>query len=168
MMVKYSLKVRWNLSLISKLLFFISLLFFFSNANTESYVKAGESLLWDSENKSYTADGDVEFKNNKFIAFADKMIANYKEENNDEVFTVVELFENVVIKFKDEIFRGDHAIYTRNDNTIILTGNVSIESPTRLLKGNELIADIDNNKRILNSADKDSLVEVLLENNAED
>jgi hypothetical protein len=29
-----------------------------------------------------------------------------------------------------------------------------------------LIADIDNNKRILNSADDESLVEVLLDNNA--
>ena len=36
------------------------------------------------------------------------------------------------------------------------------------LTGNELIADIDNNKRILNSANKESLVEVLLENNAND
>jgi hypothetical protein len=35
-----------------------------------------------------------------------------------------------------------------------------------LLTGYELIADIDNNKRILNSANDDSLVEVLLDNNA--
>ena len=167
-MVKYSLKVRWNLSLTSKLFFFISFLFFFSNAYTESYVKAGESLIWDSENKSYIANGDVEFKNDKFIAFADKMIANYIEENNDEIFTVIELFENVVIEFEEETFKGKYAIYTRDDNIIKLTGDVSIESPTRLLTGNELIADIDNNKRILNSANKESLVEVLLENNAND
>ena len=80
---------------------------------SESYVKAGDSLVWDSENKSYTANGEVEFQNN-------------------------------IIK---------------------LTGNVSIQSPNRLLTGNELIADIDNNKRILNSSNDDSLVEVLLENN---
>ena len=48
---------------------------------------------------------------------------------------------------------------------IKLSGNVSIESQTRLLTGSELIADIDNNKRILNSANNESLVEVLLENN---
>ena len=131
-------------------------------------MKAGDSLIWDSENKSYTADGDVEFKNDRFIAFADKMIANYIEENNDETFTVIELFDNVVIQFKEEIFRGNYAIYTRDDNIIKLTGDVSIESPTRLLTGSELIADIDNNKRILNSANKESLVEVLLENNADD
>ena len=97
-----------------------------------------------------------------------KMIANYIEENNDEIFTVIELFDNVVIEFEEETFKGKYAIYTRDDNIIKLTGDVSIESPTRLLTGNELIADIDNNKRILNSANKESLVEVLLENNAND
>ncbi len=148
--------------------YLIICLIFFSNVSSESYVKAGNSLIWDSENKIYIADGDVEFKNDKFIAFADKMIANYIEENNDEIFTTIELFSNVVIEFKDETFKGDYAIYTRSDNIIKLTGDVSIKSPTRLLTGNELIADIDNNKRILNSANKQSLVEVLLENNAND
>ena len=167
-MVKLFLKVRLNLLQINKLFFLVFNLIIFSNANSESYVKAGESLIWDSENKSYTANGDVEFKNDKFIAFADKMIANYIEENDEEVFTIIELFDNVVIEFKDEIFKGDYAIYTRDDNIIKLNGDVSIESPTRLLTGNELIADIDNNKRILNSADKQSLVEVLLEKDAKD
>ncbi len=151
--------------MINKYLYLFISIFFSFTSYSDNYVKAGDSLIWDSGNKNYTANGDVEFKNEKFIAYSDKMIANYIEENNKEVFTVVELFENVVIEFKDEIFRGNHAIYTRNDNTIILTGDVSIESPTRLLTGYELIADIDNNKRILNSADNESLVEVLLDNN---
>ena len=155
------------MSLISKLFYIILFLFFFSKANTESYVKAEESLIWDSENKSYTANGNVEFKNDKFVAYADKMIANYIEEDKDEVFTIIELFNNVVIKFEEETFKGNYAIYTRSDNIIKLTGNVSIESPSRLLTGSELIADIDNNKRILNSTNKESLVEVLLENNAD-
>ena len=150
----------------NKILYLIVSLFFISTSYSDSYVKASDTLIWDSENKKYTANGDVEFKNEKFIAYSDKMIANYVEENNEEIFTIVELFENVVIKFKDETFRGNHAIYTKDDNIIVLTGNVSIESPTRLLTGYELIADIDNNKRILNSADKDSLVEVLLENDS--
>ena len=147
----------------NKILYLIFLIVFFSYAQSESYVNAKDTLIWDSENQNYTASGDVIFKNEKFIAYSDKMIANYIEENNKEIFTVVELFENVVIEFKDEIFKGNHAIYTRNNNIIILTGDVSIESPTRLLTGYELIADIDNNKRILNSADEESLVEVLLE-----
>ena len=156
------------MSLINKLIFLFLYIFCFSNANAEGYVKAGESLVWDSENKSYTANGDVEFKNDKFIAFADRMIANYEEKNNDEIFTIIELFDNVVIEFEEETFKGNYAIYTREDNLIKLIGDVSIESPTRLLTGSELIADIDNNKRILNSANNESLVEVLLENNAND
>ena len=156
------------MSLINKLIFIFLYFLFCSNVNAEGYVKAGESLIWDSENKSYTANGDVEFKNDKFMAFADKMIANYEEIDNNEIFTVIELFKNVVIKFEEETFRGNYAVYTRDDNIIKLTGDVSIESQTRLLTGSELIADIDNNKRILNSANKESLVEVLLENNAND
>ena len=152
------------MTFIKILILFINL-FFFSNANSESYVKAGDSLIWDSENQNYTANGNVEFKNDKFIAFADKMIANYIEEDDKEIFTVVELFKNVIIKYEDETFKGDYAIYTRNDNIIKLSGDVSIESQTRLLTGSELIADIDNNKRILNSANNESVVEVLLENN---
>ena len=145
----------------------VILSFLFSNLlKAESYVKAGNSLIWDSKNQSYTANGNVEFQNDSFIAFADEMIAKYIEKNNKEVFTIVELFENVKIEFKDEIFRGNYAIYTREDNIIKLIGDVSIESPTRLLTGYELIADIDNNKRILNSASEDSLVEVLLDKNA--
>ena len=154
------------MSSINRYFLFFIFVIFLSNANSESFVKAGDSLIWDSENKSYTALGDVEFKNDKFIAFSDKMLAYYIEEKNEEIFTKIELFDNVIIEFEDEIFKGDYAIYTRKDNIIKLTGNVSIESPSRLLTGNELIADIDNNKRILNSANKDSLVEVLLENNA--
>ena len=152
--------------MINKFLYLILSIFFSFSSYSDSYLKAGDTLIWDSGKKNYTANGDVEFKNEKFIAYSDKLIANYIEENDEEIFTIVELFENVVIEFKDEIFKGNHAIYTRDDNIIILTGDVSIESPTRLLTGYELIADIDNNKRILNSADNESLVEVLLDNNA--
>ena len=116
------------MSLIIKTFYLFFFVIFFSYANSESYVKAGESLIWDSENQSYTANGSVEFKNDQFVAFADRMIANYIKQDNDEIFTIVELFENVVIEFKDEIFRGNYAIYTRDDNIIKLTGNVSIES----------------------------------------
>ena len=57
------------------------------------------------------------------------------KKDNDEIFTIIELFDNVIIEFKDETFKGNYAIYTRDDNIIKLTGDVSIESPTRLLTG---------------------------------
>src|SRR6056300_711038 len=148
----------------NKFIFILSLLFYL-NAYAESSIKVGDSLIWDSENQTYTATGSVEFNNDTFIAYSEKMIAHNEEQGDKELFTVVELFENVRIELKDEVFFGDYAIYTRDDNIITLTGQVSIKSPTRLLKGHELIADINNNKRILNSANDGSLVEVLLENN---
>ena len=156
--------VLLHLKVMNKFIFILNLFFYF-NAYAESTVKAGDSLIWDSENQSYTATGSVEFSNDTFIAYSEKMIAQYVEQSGKEFFTIVELFENVRIELKDEVFLGDYAIYTREDNIITLTGEVSIQSPTRLLKGHELIADIDNNKRILNSANDESLVEVLLENN---
>jgi len=156
--------VLLHLKVMNKFIFILSL-FFYLNAYAESTVKAGDSLIWDSENQSYTATGSVEFSNDTFIAYSEKMIAQYVEQGDKELFTIVELFENVRIELKNEVFLGDYAIYTRDDNIITLTGDVSVQSPTRLLKGNELIADIDNNKRILNSANDGSLVEVLLENN---
>ena len=122
-MVKLFFLEKLSLTFIKILILFINL-FFFSNANSESYVKAGESLIWDSENQNYTANGNVEFKNDKFIAFADKMIANYIEEDDKEIFTVIELFKNVIIEYEDETFKGDYAIYTRNDNIIKLSGDV--------------------------------------------
>ena len=78
--------------MINKILYLIVSVLFFSTSYSDSYVKASDTLIWDSENKKYTANGDVEFKNEKFIAYSDKMIANYVEENNEEIFTIVELF----------------------------------------------------------------------------
>ena len=149
-----------------KTLFIIFNMFLCSLAYAENIVKAKESLIWDSENKSYTALGSVEFRNDIFAAFSEKMVAEYVESNNKEIFTKVEMFEEVRIELNDEIFKGNYAVYTRNNNIIKLIGDVSIQSPTRLLKGYELIADISNNKRILNSDNNESLVEILLENNA--
>jgi lipopolysaccharide export system protein LptA len=149
-----------------KTFFIIFNIFFCSLTYAENIVKAKESLIWDSGNKSYTALGSVEFRNDIFAAFSEKMVAEYIESNNKEIFTKVEMFEEVRIELNDEIFKGNYAVYTRNNNIIKLIGDVSIQSPTRLLKGYELIADISNNKRILNSDNNESLVEILLENNA--
>ena len=61
----------------NKFIYIFLAFFYVGIAYSESSVKAGKSLIWDSENKSYTANGDVEFQNDKFIAYADKMIARY-------------------------------------------------------------------------------------------
>lgn len=147
--------------------FFFLILFIFINSNniySQGFIKAKDGIEWDSGNKSYTAYGDVIFKNDNIEATSDKMIANYIEENEKEIFTIVEFFSNIVINFKDEVFKGEYAIYTKADNLIKINGNVSIESPTRLLKGDELIVDLTNNTRMLNSKNNESMVEVLIDN----
>ena len=88
----------------NKFIYIFLAFFYVSIAYSESSVKAGKSLIWDSENKSYTATGSVEFSNDTFIAFSEKMIAKYVEQDDKELFTIVELFENVRIELKDEIF----------------------------------------------------------------
>lgn len=138
----------------------------FSSLFAEGYIKANEGIEWDSQNQTYTALGSVEFSNDSFLAFSDKMIAQYVTENKEEIFTIIELFDNVVVSYKEETFKGDYSIYTKKNNTIYLKGNVVIKSPTRILTGDELIVDLDSNKRTLNSNDNKSLVEVLLENDS--
>ena len=148
---------------------FFLLIFIFINIHhsySKGYIKANQGIEWDSDNQTYIATGNVIFKNEGIEAASEKMVANYIEEDGAEIFTVVEFFKNIVIYFKDEIFKGDYAIYTKDNNIIKINGNVSIESPTRLLTGDELIVDLDNNTRTLNSNTQESIVEVLIENNA--
>lgn len=146
----------------------ITIIFFLSSqiSFADGYLSAKNGIEWNSKNKTYTALGDVIFKNDIIKASSDKMIAKYIEENSKEVFTIVEFFNNIVINFQDEIFKGDYAIYKKMDNIIKLEGSVSIESATRLLTGDNLIVDLNNNTRSLNSNNSNSIVEVLIENDA--
>ena len=74
--------------------------------------------------------------------------------------------QNQLILNLNQVITNKDGVIVEKDNIIKLVGNVTIQSPTRVLSGHELIADIDNNKRILNSANDESLVEALLDNNA--
>jgi len=151
----------------NKIFFFLIFIFInIHNSYSKGYIKANKGIEWDSDNQIYIATGNVIFKNESIEAASEKMIANYIEKDGSEIFTVVEFFKNIVIYFKDEIFKGDYAIYTKDNNIIKINGNVRIESSTRLLTGDELIVDLDNNTRTLNSNTQESIVEVLIENNA--
>ncbi len=66
--------VLLSLKVMIKVIICIFSLFLYSNAYSESTVKASDSLIWDSENKSYTATGSVEFSNDTFIAHSEKKI----------------------------------------------------------------------------------------------
>jgi lipopolysaccharide export system protein LptA len=155
--------VKVNSKLMKIKFLFILLLFFnYSLSFAESYIKASNGIIWDKNNQTYTAEGNVEFENDEIIANANKMIASYSYENEKEVFQTVNLQGKVKIFYNDEIFNSNNADYDRLKSLIILYGNVSIESPERYLSGDKLIVDLENNTRVLETIGKNSLAEALI------
>ena len=145
-----------------KFLFIFLLFFNYSLSFSESYIKASNGITWDKTNQTYSAEGNVEFKNNEIKAFANKIIASYIFENNKEIFQNVELNEEVEIYYDSEVFKSDTANYNKLKSLIILRGNVSIVSPDRYLSGDELIVDLKKNTRVLKTIGKNSLAEALI------
>jgi lipopolysaccharide export system protein LptA len=137
---------------------------FNSLSYAESYLKASNGITWDKNNQTYSAEGNVEFKNNEIKAFANNIVAFYLIENEKEIFQNVKLNEEVEIYYENEIFRSNSADYDKLKSLIILRGNVSIVSPDRYLSGDELIVDLENNTRVLNTIGKNSLAEALIKN----
>tara|TARA_B110000483_G_scaffold217471_1_gene269903 strand:- start:709 stop:1158 length:450 start_codon:yes stop_codon:yes gene_type:complete len=135
---------------------------FNSLSYAESYLKASNGITWDKNNQTYSAEGNVEFKNNEIKAFANNIVAFYLIENEKEIFQNVKLNEEVEIYYENEIFRSNSADYDKLKSLIILRGNVSIVSPDRYLSGDELIVDLENNTRVLKTIGKDSLAEALI------
>lgn len=131
----------------------------------ESYIKASNGIVWDKNNKMYSAEGNAEFKNDVMTAYANKIIAFYDIEDGKEIFQTVDLNKNVKIFYGDEVFTSETATYSKLTSTINLYGNVIIVSPDRYLSGDELLVDIENNTRVLktNGSD-DSLAEALIKN----
>ena len=156
-MVKVS-SVLMKINILSLFLFFLLSSLSFS----ESYIKASNGITWDKNNQTYSAVGNVEFKNEEIKAFANRIVASYVFENKKEIFQNVELNEEVEIYYDNEIFKSDSADYNKLKSLIILRGNVSIVSPDRYLSGDELIVDLENNTRVLNTIGKNSLAEALI------
>ena len=148
--------------MIIKLIFTLFLFLNYSLAFAESYIKASNGIVWDKNNQTYTAEGNVEFKNDEIIANANKMIASYSYESEKEVFQNVNLLGEVKIFYNDEIFNSNNADYDKLKSLIILYGNVTIESPQRYLSGDKLIVDLENNTRVLETVGKNSLAEALI------
>ena len=139
------------------LIFFIPLL-----GLSESYIKASNGIIWDKNNQTYSAKGNVEFKNSEIKAFANEILATYKIENGKEIFQKVDLNQNVKIFYQEEIFTSDEGTYSRDKGIINLIGNVKIVSPDRFLSGDELEVDLKKNTRILKTNGKESVAEALI------
>ena len=145
-----------------KLLFIFLFFINYSLSFGESYIKASNGITWDKTNQTYSAEGNVEFKNNEIKAFANKILASYIFEDEKEIFQNVELNEEVEIYYDNEVFKSEKATYNKPKSLIILIGNVSIISPDRYLSGDELVVDLEKNTRTLKTIGKDSLAEALI------
>ena len=73
-----------------KFFYIIFTLLYVSFAYSESSVKAGKSLIWDSENQSYTANGDVDdYHVSGYIFKIDEATGEYEtDENGDAIITM--------------------------------------------------------------------------------
>tara|TARA_X000000368_G_scaffold418224_1_gene417092 strand:- start:894 stop:1352 length:459 start_codon:yes stop_codon:yes gene_type:complete len=146
-----------------KLFYFIIIVFcFYSSAYAESSIKASNGIIWDKKNQIYSATGNAEFTNNEIKAYANLIEAKYMIKDGKEVFETVNLNENVKIFYNDEIFYSDRGVYNRSKSLITLTGNVSIESPSRFLSGDELVVDLNNSTRVLKTTGQQDMVEALI------
>ena len=149
-----------------KIKFLTIILFFLSTTinYAESYIKASEGITWDKNNQTYSAQGNVEFKNNEIKAYANKIFALYSLEDDKEIFQKVNLDGSVIIHYQGEVFNANSAIYDKVSNLITLFEKVTIISPERYLSGDELIVDLKNNTRTLKTIGKDSIAEALIKN----
>ncbi len=147
--------------LINLILLLVS--FFFVNfGHSESYIKANSGISWDKNSQIYSANGEVEFRNDEIEAYSDRITAKYVIENGKEVFNIVDLYEDVKIFYQGEVFTADEAIYFRSMSIINLYGNVTVTSPDRFLSGDELVVDLDKNTRVLKTNGEGSIAEALI------
>ena len=139
---------------------------FFSTAWHNSYgkdvLKAKKGIIWDSENNKYIAEGDVNYLSDDIELFSQYLKASYETIDGKEIFNEIFLKGDVEIIYNDEIYTSDSGIYKKKDKIVILQNNVEVVSEGRILKGDELIIDLEENTRTMNASDKDSFVEVFI------
>ena len=114
------------------------------------------------ENNQYIAEGDVNYLSNDIELFSQYLKASYEIIDGKEIFNEIFLDGDVKIIYNEEIYTSDNGIYNKKDQIIILNNNVEVVSEGRVLKGDELIIDLEENTRTMNASDKDSFVEVFI------
>tara|TARA_B100000965_G_scaffold115315_1_gene95137 strand:- start:7792 stop:8247 length:456 start_codon:yes stop_codon:yes gene_type:complete len=139
-----------------------SIVFFYLEATAQDVLKAKIGIKWDSENKEYIAEGDVTFENDDVKIFSQYLNAKYEVVDEKEVFNQIEVREDVKIIFNDETYTANYGSYEKSNEMIYLYENVKIISEGRILTGDELVIDIENNTRTMKASKKDSIVEVFI------
>lgn len=149
-----------NLKIITIVFLFFSIAW--NNSFGKDVLKAKKGIIWDSENNEYIAEGDVNYFSDDIELFSQYLKASYETIDGKEIFNEIFLKGDVEIIYNDEIYTSDSGIYKKKDKIVILQNNVEVVSEGRILKGDELIIDLEENTRTMNASDKDSFVEVFI------
>jgi lipopolysaccharide export system protein LptA len=149
-----------NLKII--IIVFLSVSTALHNSFGKDVLKAKKGIIWDSKNNQYVAEGDVNYLSDDIELFSQYLKASYETIDGKEIFNEIFLDGDVKIIYNEEIYTSENAIYYKKDKIVILKKNVEVASEGRILKGDELIIDLEENTRTMNSSDKDSFVEVFI------
>ena len=86
----------------------------FSGDNKEPVeISADKTLEWRQKDKQYIADGNVEAKQGEVSILTDKLIADYRDDNEGGNVEIWQLTaeKNVILKNTDSTATGDKAVY---------------------------------------------------------
>lgn len=99
-------------------------------------ISAGKTLEWHQKEKQYIADGDVEAKQGDVTILAEKLIADYHDDNKGGNVEIWQLTaeQNVRIKNTDSTAVGDKAVYNVETGVATLTGsNLKLTTPDQVI-----------------------------------
>lgn len=103
-------------------------------------ISAGKTLEWNQKDKQYIADGDVEAKQGDVTILAEKLIADYRDDDKGGNVEIWQLTadQNVTIKNIDSTATGDKAIYNVDTGVATLTGkNLRLTTPDQIITAQE-------------------------------
>jgi lipopolysaccharide export system protein LptA len=103
-------------------------------------ITADKTLEWLQNKKQYVANGNVEATQGDVTILTEKLIADYKDDNeggNVEIWLLTAQ-ENVRIKNTDSTATGDHAVYNVETGLATLTGkNLKLTTPDQVITANK-------------------------------
>ena len=95
-------------------IFFIIIALFNSTSFSKDILKAKIGVKWDSDNKEYTAEGDVTYENEDIKIFSQYLKAKYEMIDDKEIFNQIDVKDDVKIIFNDETYRADYGSYEKS------------------------------------------------------
>lgn len=103
-------------------------------------ISAGKTLEWHQKEKQYVAEGAVEAKQGDVTLFAEKLVADYRDDEgggNVEIWQLTAT-ENVRIENVDSTATGDKAIYDVDTGQATLTGkDLKLTTPDQVITAQE-------------------------------